>query len=1042
MSFRPKSTFTALLYNNLTSNLWKSIKDSLLGSELISYAAEFLYQQEVLSDSIISSVYPSDKSGLMNLMLCGNFNNVAFSYFRPSSVTIKVDVQSPQLYEPFSLRLSKGNISYTNIDWVSSDNAITLYQGVPQVAFVNGGIQNRSRFQQVTTEFSASVYRTAGDSEYFSNVVKLDSLAYADSVYVYSTTKGDISWTTYQLYDSINAGEDACNYKLQWGTDVNLQVQFGNGLWGKTLQTNQEYYIYFLDATFNSVETDGLVLENALDNSTSRTRINYEVISFENYSVTTDVAYRNLKNALSKNSVIATKEQIEDFVKAYPLVADCAAVKSQYLSNTVEIYVRPSANASEDIDATYFSDITETLQTYGELVTAYLLYLATAEKLRVKVTVLDDITYGEKADIEARIISIVTSYFENTSLGDSVDFSNLSNEIYGEIGYRNVVRFYVASEIVQNYKLNSLPVLSTIKNIGSGESYWDGVISNGVLWGSNPASQYYLFDYMFPWVVSLGDFMLVTDKDKRSYLCNGSSLKIATENLNGYFPVQSFEFSTTTERYITTVSLGSAQGSGTDNNLGLIGIGVRTNQNFGYYSSSSDNNVFSPEIGFIDFTPVNIKRFSNMTVPIIFSDTFRMTAYKDKVYSLASTDNAVVLSAINTNTGTIDSKRLTDVQSTESFRGFYVNDTSLNILTVNNRLYSLPNFDNGLNIVDSYPFRIVENSSIVSATTMVTGVFSPISFGSSHGAFLSSTAEKNSDGRIGINVVEVAEAMPTSMTILCDNNYAVLYFICPSAYSESTTGYRVYYDSVDSDVVVEFGSSRAENFGAMRLVHYNQQGVNMSDYANGYPSTLIVTGMSDNIIATVSLNYQNEAPTYTFKTVKTPEITNEAVLQIEETYSKSGNFSFPNVYYDAVYPGGTSRTFTEHLQSLSLHEYHYLSQDSDGNHYILADVLLFAESTTESGKFSYLGNAYVERCIIRCSSSDNTFKVLVSEDNYEFNELVKKGAFDSVGVLTMFDGTLDKLLKVAYETQNAYFAIDETRYAELADDEAINVEFV
>ena len=1046
MSFRPKSTFTTLLYNNLTSNLWKSIKDSLLGSELISYAAEFLYQQEVLSDSIISSVYPSDKSGLMNLMLCGNFNNVAFSYFRPSSVTIKVDVQSPQLYEPFSLRLSKGNISYTNIDWVSSDNAITLYQGVPQVAFVNGGIQNRSRFQQVTTEFSASVYRTAGDSEYFSNVVKLDSLAYADSVYVYSTTKGDISWTTYQLYDSINAGEDACNYKLQWGTDVNLQVQFGNGLWGKTLQTNQEYYIYFLDATFNSVETDGLVLENALDSSTSRTRINYEVISFENYSVTTDVAYRNLKNALSKNSVIATKEQIEDFVNAYPLVADCAVSLNPYQVNAVDVYVKPS---DDDIDdKSYYTDITEALQTYGEITTRYQIFLASPLKLKIAVTILDNVT-EELDTVRSTIQGLVNSYFDGISIGDSVNFSDLSNMIYQETGYRNLVRYYVSQETVTDNQLVGLPVLSTIERLSS--STWNGTIENGILWKKAISTVTPVFDLLNPF----GDFTVCAIQDANEtalqyYVTSGDSFKSSTKTASFIFKPSSEVFGVSTERYVSNFALESDEASSTSGISKLNGLSLYYLENYGYYSNESENNFFDPNVGMLQFgSEVRLSNASTLLKQLHNGHLPILTSYKDAyyfVYDAGNTCNVVKVTSSGSVGTSVNIPQLSDISA---LRGIYNNDTQMILFSQQSTIaWVLNNYQNTLTPLSS---TVTFSNTSVDTTKVVNTYFGGYSFGFDYGVFMSADSSLNSDGRRGVNVLNPNVSLTGTEIELkglqSTSNYAMLCFT-GNATLNTVVKYCLSFDSTvpagaeiaDDGLNKIIYDSVTDSTAFVKCVLVRQpvsSGTQTRIYLKRLSFVVDSGGHPDSIVwEVVPITINTTLPTYTLNVCKTPVYDGSTVTVEVETAHTIDNTTWFN-------PAqlGLDQVTSVLLNDPSCVTFHFIGKVEE-DYYMYIDAPIFTTASKiealSGGNRDVIGYSgfTMKKLFVKLNDSGVS---LVSS----MSELEKIGAFDSTGKLTIFsdddslgvDGNGDPaVLRVSYETQNAYFEVDNTRYAMLDED--------
>lgn len=1051
MSFRSKSVFNTLLRNNLTSNLWNSIKDALLGSELIAYAAEFLYQQELLADGIVSSVYPSANSGLMNLLLCGNFNNVAFSYFRPATITIKLNgFDTTQFFEPFTIKLSKGNIVYTNIDWVSSDGSVTLYQGVPRVVSVNGGSINGGRFTQVSQQLNASVYRTSTDPDFYSYFINLESLPYTDSVYVYSKdTNG--KWTTYQLYDSINADKDAKNYKLVWGTDLKLQLHFGNSLWGRNLQTSEQYYVYFLDCTFNQIDTSGLVLSVENSENSYLNGVTYDIVSYLEYSLAPDVSYKNLQNALNKTSVISTAEEIEEFVESFPLIKDSAVQKSSTAENVVVIYVRPEitegGSSEEDIPLSYYNDITEALQAYGEIVTKYIIRQANAQKLQIVVTVLDYV--NDMNTVTLTIKDYVSQKFENTSIGDSIDFSNLSNDIYSETGYRNIVRFYVSSEIVSNYQLNSLPVLNTMKCLHDRESDLNGNIENGVLFAKeNFTSNQTANCVVFPYANILGNFVyasfttpersgatlqyIVVSKDTCKYTVSTAKFLFISPNILSQ---------TQTERLSTNVGLTNYVDYKYGNHFNKI-YSCSFN-NYGYLSDNSDYNLFSPDPGALNLSESLVALHSdtnpNNSLMNYFSNGLPLYAGYDKkvffLYKSSSVSSCTLGSfdMVSKSESSFVNFPTNYLTTMSNVKGAYLTDDTLMVFdkpTASTACaYLFNNYQNTLTLPTKVDFRISNTSDDTLTDKIMLSPSNGMSFGLNYASFVTAENTTLNQGRCGVLVIDVNEHgnFPQNFEVEVVNGYVMLVFNCLGNVSESLnlylyqnatvtqdeTSYQIYSKSATTSDLVSYIYLKFTNLSTTQTL-YIGDGVNNRAPIEFTPST-----------ATFSLN------------VSTLPKLNDGVVTSEliDTFPLTALFnSIPSSADNAM----------QIIQSVGALNFNMLSADNENEeYYFVVDApyyrTLASNFVVNGVTINKCTESYttIMKLLVRCYTDNGTKK---AEFLTDLSLLKKVGAFDSTGKLTMFDNTNISGLRVSYETQNTYFAVDNTSYAEL-DGEGVFVNY-
>ena len=1046
MSFRTRKEFMEMVRGNLTSNLWNTIKDSLLGSELIAYAAEFLYLQEVQSDEIVSSVFPSENSSLLNILMNGNFNNTPFSYFRPASITVTIadsdgrirdtrgtDVTEsfPTYLEPFTLSLTKGNVVYTNISWVARDGKITLYQGTPRVLSVNGGTPSDGRFYPQVKQSSQNdtdIFRTFGSADYFSYYVQLESLPYVPSVYVYShKNQRGWKWNTYQVYDSINAGVDAMNYKLFWGNDLKLQLHFGDGLWGRGFMSDEVYFVYYLDCTFNQIDLSGLTLsytDRELDNSIQG--ISFNAIGTQDYSVSMSVSFQNLRNALAKNSVVSTKKQVESFVMSYPLVKDCSVVPSETVGNTVNIYVRPNVVApdtEESFDITYLTDITEALQTYGDLVTRYTMNKARKLELSVAVTILEDVDDFENLSQEIR--NYIVNLVDNSSIGQSVNFSELSNEIYRNFGVRNIVRYYVQREEVSDDMLSFIPVLNTIKSVyheypttGSDSvqiTSWDGIIENGVLWGINRAFEKAEagegIQPVNPIAIAyqMGDFTLVTfdtSGDTRNiYVFHGNKCKFVERNSTFLFPFGNdgdfnFSFECPTEQYVSVCKF-NANGTVSFYNV----------NNYGYYSNDSTNNYFSPNPGAIDTTlgssdADNFSYFKKGFIP-------SMVSYRNAYFIVVSlVTDSYSLQRKSATAGITDVSVALPDFNPRMFRGYYVTDSSVYLLTnTANIVYSLPHNSDSLGV--SNRLVLLDENSSVLPLTMTVGLFQGWTFGLDNCAYISSMvngsyASLQNDGRIGVNVIDSHITDTGNITLYSEGHYTILCFTSLSA------GYgNIYLSKSSSDLTEKIKIcevSYTVNTPIYVLIN--------TDTLGQYSCLSIASGTYYR-----TFNVVPQTPTHYINICSSPDTSSPDMLTIR----RKASYKF--IGGAEIGSGYSATDYFDTFECLSLHNLHYACDGDDNDHFLYADVLMFEKNEQYSVEFSNV--SYTRRMLIHCYNNGTEN---IAEFVPEYEELSKVGNFTQDGRLNKVAGAEIQRLNVSYEAQNSFFEVDEKSYIELDSD--------
>lgn len=469
---KTKQQIKSALRSALNSNFWNAIKNSLVGSELISYATEYLYQDELITSNVVNSVYPNENATIVQLAQAANFVNSMFSKFTPASVSIKIDSSvEKKVYAPYTLSLNKGSVSYFNYDYVSSDDdVITLFQGTPTCVSSDTSTEKFS----VTNTNEISLNKEYGSTEYYSYYVKLSKEAIPDSVRVYK--KRNDKWDTLDIYKACVAGPNALMYKLKYDSYMNLCLYFGNNLWGKIYDTDSDYFIYYVDATSTTVDTTNLILTDVTD--TSNASIPYSVLSYKNRDDSMSSASSSLAANMAKNGVISTRDEIESFVKSFPYVQDCKVKRNGINKLTIAIKAKDESLYDDNMK---YNDISENLSLYGELVTEYECKNADACELNVNVYILDNVSSNTFQELTSNIDAYIREKIGEKGIGDVVDLSTLSSELYNEFKVKNAVKVYVGSENLNsdNMTLAYMPQKDTIRVVPNGEYSSKFYVSDG-----------------------------------------------------------------------------------------------------------------------------------------------------------------------------------------------------------------------------------------------------------------------------------------------------------------------------------------------------------------------------------------------------------------------------------------------------------------------------------------------------------------------------------------------------------------------------------
>ena len=355
---RTRDQILEKLKNSLNTPIWQNLKRGLLGRELLEYGATVIHNNELVYDQFYRNLFP-DTANLKGCVYIGYAHEVPFSDFVPAYIKVLMPLDGGRSHPPFSIVLSAGGLNYTNIEFIrtgKSRTPVTLYQGNVKCStdapLLNMGFTNVDPVPLVN--YHIDLDKTE-NGQYF----KLGKKVIPSSVHAFYTEP------TVQVLTPmtpLNQNPETDNYRLMKGNDLSLNLYLSDGVRGRAYD-QRALAIYYLEATFNKYKN-----ERRLLNTIYAVDINIEesdVLSeFSGESASIQNARDTLKAELSKDSVIATKDQIKSYLNSHPTVVDSNTVRGKEINKVIS-YIKPRT-----IGDTY-QDILEGLRSHGEIVTSY-----------------------------------------------------------------------------------------------------------------------------------------------------------------------------------------------------------------------------------------------------------------------------------------------------------------------------------------------------------------------------------------------------------------------------------------------------------------------------------------------------------------------------------------------------------------------------------------------------------------------------------------------------------------------------------------------
>lgn len=326
---RAKSEIISKLSRNLTSDIWKKLRNSLLGRELLALGGEIIFENENVKDTLLLQLSPdtADEGGLYML---AQMNEVPITARKPASLVVVMKDDS-KTYAPFELRHNIGNQSFYNIEYTMSGKTVSLLHGTFKY-YLRGNavadsvdLANGSR----QTELPNPLICDGGEMYEYINLGN----AYPDSIIV---KRAD--GTEFQRYSSDNALSDSVGivYKVFSLNDGSQCVRFMNG------DTPTDFKIEWLDHSAGTADYDDNI--EVKDGNNTVAKIQYSSDGEED-----DLAFMRsqLKKEMAKYDGLNTPKSVENYANSMPYVIDSKCSFDE--KGRICVYIKPSMDIENEV---------------------------------------------------------------------------------------------------------------------------------------------------------------------------------------------------------------------------------------------------------------------------------------------------------------------------------------------------------------------------------------------------------------------------------------------------------------------------------------------------------------------------------------------------------------------------------------------------------------------------------------------------------------------------------------------------------------------
>ena len=331
------------IYSELVSRLsarsgssWSSLKDSLVGKELLYTGANIISMTEQVAEEV-NGVVDISRYGVDRLISYAYTQDVPIDFGRPSSIRVQLlgSAASGQVCSPFQVSLSVGSQTFYNIDYCTLDEPIDLYAGSLcytvsqsqlQLPFVFAGGQAQTW----------RLYLELLEGQYQSSYVKLGSDVISSSVWVFAQSAqggvGSGPVFPYTTYNAALSDPEAKLYKVRGLWDYTTCVLFGDSNWAQRISPSEyNYEIVWLRASYQgftpSVSNVLSVLDLAGNSTTYTLGQGFSIVSSTQGQQSSLSYARSMVTAgVFANQGLVTETQLRNYISSVP------GVQSLYLS--------------------------------------------------------------------------------------------------------------------------------------------------------------------------------------------------------------------------------------------------------------------------------------------------------------------------------------------------------------------------------------------------------------------------------------------------------------------------------------------------------------------------------------------------------------------------------------------------------------------------------------------------------------------------------------------------------------------------------------
>lgn len=492
---RTRQQIIDMLFEQAESDpILSSVSRSLVGKELTYFAGNVIYQVESMGNAV-SRFADVARADFQQLIAYAYTHEVPCDTVKPATVRISLKTNTVKVYPPFAIRLEVGNLSFYNIDFVRTDQQITLYQGTPKAVTsinrsVNGATLDALGIDTgvLTSESYQSwvLYKEFQKGKYQSSYIKLGSDAISDSVRVFARQMGtdptlgvlvDESQIVfpYTEFNQALTSPEAKLYKVRTGWDQSINVLFGDDNWATRVNQDQfQYEVYWLSAgvvNFNLVASNKLYLGYDTDKDQrvlSRDSGNAEYYSVSSYSLgeSNSLAYARtfVQTKRFAQQGLVTEQQILSYLGGLSAV-NSSRIDTNPENSLITITIKPS-----DPEDTYFQFIQDYLYQYGVIGNNYSVVVASPLYFKVELSALSQAGLSEMSRAK-QVINEYCSYDAltiNTPVSSAILNQKLQQSGILNVSASIVVRGEtVAPGVDKSQRLQAQPMINTIRQFDS-----------------------------------------------------------------------------------------------------------------------------------------------------------------------------------------------------------------------------------------------------------------------------------------------------------------------------------------------------------------------------------------------------------------------------------------------------------------------------------------------------------------------------------------------------------------------------------------------